>query len=42
MANYLKSVDTLDDVKNTLVPNPDDWIWREEALVEARKEIWGY
>tara|TARA_R100000654_G_scaffold14282_3_gene30878 strand:+ start:3187 stop:3975 length:789 start_codon:yes stop_codon:yes gene_type:complete len=42
MANYLKSVDTLDDVKNTLVPNPDDWIWREEALVKARKEIWGY
>ena len=42
MANYLKSVDTLDDVKNTLVPNPDDWIWREEALIKARKEVWGY
>ena len=42
MGNYLKSVNTRDDVKNTLIPNPDDWIWREEALVKARKEVWGY
>lgn len=42
MTNYLKSVDTLDDVKNTLVPNPDDWIWNDKASTEARKEVWGY
>ena len=42
MANYLKSVDTLDDVKNTLIPNPDDWIWKEEAVLKARQEVWGY
>ena len=42
MINYLKSVDTLEDVKNTLVPNPDDWYWRDEAVLKARKEIWGY
>lgn len=42
MGNYLKSVETKEDVKNTLVPNPDDWIWRDEAILTARKEIWGY
>ena len=42
MANYLRTVDTLDDVKNTIIPNPDDWIWRDTAVLEARKEVWGY
>ena len=42
MANYLRTVDTLDDVKNTIIPNPDDWIWRDTDVLEARKEVWGY
>jgi len=42
MANYLKQVNSLDDVRDTLIPNPDDWIWRDNAVLEARKEVWGY
>ena len=42
MGNYLKTVDTPDDVKNSLVPNPDNWIWKEPTVLEARKEVWGY
>ena len=42
MINYLKSVDTLEDVKNTLIPNPDDWHWRDKDVLDARKEVWGY
>ena len=33
---------TPDDVKNSLVPNPDNWIWKEPTVLEARKEVWGY
>ena len=42
MGNYLKTVDTPDDVRNSLVPNPDNWIWKEPTVLEARKEVWGY
>mgnify|MGYP001435884561 CR=1 FL=1 len=42
MGNYLKTVDTPEDVKNSLVPNPDNWIWKEPTVLEARKEVWGY
>jgi len=42
MGNFLKKVDTLDDVKDLLIPNPDDWIWKEEAVHKARVEVWGY
>ena len=42
MGSFLQKVDTLDDVKNLLIPNPDDWIWREEAVHKARVEVWGY
>ena len=42
MAYYLKSVNSAEDVKNSLIPNPDDWIWREEAVLKARTEVWGY
>ena len=35
-------MDSLDDVKNILIPNPDEWIWNEEAVYKARTEIWGY
>ena len=42
MANYLKRVNSPDDVRDSLIPNPDDWIWRDNAVLEARKEVWGY
>jgi len=42
MGNWLSKVDSVDDVKNILIPNPDDWIWKEEAVYKARKEVWGY
>jgi|TARA_R100000482_G_C5117535_1_gene143852 hypothetical protein len=42
MGNWLSKVDSLDDVKNLLIPNPDDWIWKEEAVYKARMEVWGY
>ena len=42
MGSFLQKVDTLDDVKNLLIPNPDDWIWKEEAVHKARVEVWGY
>jgi len=42
MGNWLSKVDSLNDVKNILIPNPDDWIWKEEAVYKARKEVWGY
>jgi hypothetical protein len=42
MGNYLSKVDSLDDVKNSLIPNPDDWFWKDEHVLKARKEVWGY
>ena len=42
MAYYLKTVNSAEDVKNSLIPNPDDWIWREKAVLSARIEGWGY
>ncbi len=42
MGNYLKNVNTPDEVRNTLVPNPDNWIWKEPTVFQARKEVWGY
>jgi len=42
MGNYLKTVNSPEDVKNSLVPNPDNWIWKEETVLKARKEVWGY
>ena len=42
MGNFLKTVDTPDDVKDSLVPNPDNWIWKEPTVLQARKDVWGY
>ena len=42
MANFLKSVDTPEDVKKALVPNIDNWIWKEETVKKARLEVWGF
>ena len=42
MGNYLATVDDEDDVRDTLVPNPDNWIWKEATVLEARKQVWGY
>ena len=42
MSNYLETVNSPEDVRNSLVPNPDNWIWKEETVLNARKEIWGY
>tara|TARA_R100000654_G_scaffold13350_4_gene29094 strand:- start:2434 stop:3225 length:792 start_codon:yes stop_codon:yes gene_type:complete len=42
MGNFLEKVDTPDDVRDCLIPNPDNWIWKEETVLKARKEVWGY
>jgi len=42
MTNFLEKVNDLDDLRNALIPNPDDWIWKEKAVYEARKKVWGY
>ena len=42
MSNYLEKVNNLDDIRNTLIPNPDDWIWKEEEVYKARVKVWGY
>jgi len=42
MGNYLKTVNSPDDVRNSLIPNPDNWIWKEQTVLNARKEVWGY
>jgi len=42
MGNYLKTVNSPDDVRDSLIPNPDNWIWKEENVLNARKEVWGY
>tara|TARA_R100001082_G_C4343194_1_gene151083 strand:- start:412 stop:1203 length:792 start_codon:yes stop_codon:yes gene_type:complete len=42
MANFLKMVDNKEDVRDILIPNPDNWIWKEETVLNARKEVWGY
>ena len=42
MGKYLETVNSAEDVKNTLIPNPDNWIWKEKTVLKARKEIWGY
>ena len=42
MSNFLETVNSPDDIKMALVPNPDNWIWKEETVLNARKEVWGY
>ena len=42
MGKYLESVNSKEDVRDSIIPNPDDWIWRDIAVLEARKEVWGY
>ena len=42
MGKYLESVNTKEDVKNSIIPNPDDWIWRDKAVLDARIDVWGY
>lgn len=42
MGNYLSKVDTPEDVRDSMIPNPDNWIWREKTVYNARKEVWGY
>lgn len=42
MGNFLKNVDSAEDVKMALIPNPDNWIWKEDTVYRARKEVWGY
>ena len=42
MGNYLSTVNTAEDVKNSLIPNPDSWIWKEKTVYDARMEVWGY
>ncbi len=42
MGNYLSTVNTAEDVKNSLIPNPDSWIWKEKTVYDARNEVWGY
>ena len=42
MGNFLKNVNSQDDVKMALIPNPDNWIWKEETVLNARKEVWGF
>jgi len=42
MGNFLETVNSPEDIKMALIPNPDNWIWKEETVLNARKEIWGY
>lgn len=42
MENYLATVESTDDVKLSIIPNPDDWLWNSVDYVSARKEVWGY
>ena len=42
MGKYLELVNSKEDVRDSIIPNPDDWIWRDTAVLEARKEVWGY
>ena len=42
MGKYLELVNSKEDVRDSLIPNPDDWIWKDEAVLNARKEVWGY
>ena len=42
MGTYLSKVNSKEDVRDSLIPNPDDWIWRDDAVYRARKEVWGY
>ena len=31
-----------EEVKQILIPNIDNWIWKEETVLNARKEVWGF
>ena len=42
MSNFLKNVNSKEEVRDILIPNPDNWIWKEETVLKARKEVWGY
>ena len=42
MAFFLSKVDTPEEVKQILIPNIDNWIWKEETVLNARKEVWGF
>jgi len=46
MSNFLSGVETVDDVRNSIVPDPDDWRWEypkgDKSRIKARKEVWGF
>jgi len=46
MSNYLSGVKTIDDVRNSIIPDPDDWRWEypkgNKSRIKARKEVWGF
>ena len=41
--NYLCAIaSSKEDFKRLVIPNPDDWMWKDEDKLKARKKIWGY
>ena len=41
--NYLCGIaNSKDDFKRLITPNPDNWMWKDEDKIKARKEIWGF
>ena len=41
--NYLCGIATSKkDFTRLITPNPDNWLWKDEDKIKARKEIWGF
>ena len=41
--NYLCAIaSSKEDFKRIIIPNIDDWIWKDEDKLKARKKIWGF
>ena len=42
MTYLLDMCETKEDMLKLFVPNIDDWMWNDDALIDLRKKYWGY
>ena len=42
MTYVLDMCETKEDMLKLFVPNIDDWMWNDDALIDLRKKYWGY
>ena len=42
MGNYLKTVNSLEDIQKTIIPDIEHWSMQDEDVKKARIDVWGY